>query len=253
VSRTRIARLLAGYRNRPPVDHEAIYEVLEKISAMLADLPDLAELDINPLLADEHGVIALDARAVAVASGLAGSERFAIRPYPDELEESVVWNGRTLLLRPVLPQDESRHAAFLRKVDTTDMRMRFFYSRRSFTHKELVRFTQIDYEREMAFVAVTTGDNGDIETLGVVRAITDPDNTQTEMAIVIRSDLKGGGLGVLLLEKMIRYCRGRGTTEMVASILPGNTRMLALARRMGFTIHATGGDPVEARLLLQAA
>jgi acetyltransferase len=251
VARTRVAKLLAGYRDRPRADHEAIYGVLEKISVLLADIPEITELDINPLLADQSGVLALDARVGVAPAKSKGNERFAIRPYPRELEETVTWNGRKLLLRPILPEDEAQHLRFLQKVNTDDMRMRFFYTRREFAHSELARLTQIDFEREMAFIATTRGKGGEVETFGVVRAITDPDNLQAEMAIILRSDLKGGGLGRLLLEKMIRYCRGRGTAEMTASTLHANHRMLALAKRLGFVSTPTPEGVIELRLQLQ--
>lgn len=254
VARTSVAKLLAGYRDRPRADHDAIYDVLEKISALLADVPEIAELDINPLLADEHGVLALDARIGVAPTTLnaKGNERFAIRPYPRELEETITWNGRALLLRPILPEDEAQHLRFLKTLDADDVRMRLFYSKREIAHSELARLTQIDYEREMAFIATTLNEQGEAETLGVVRAITDPDNVQTEMAIIVRSDLKGGGLGRLLLDKMIRYCRERGTTEMTATVLHANQRMLALAKSVGFTTSPAPEGVLTLRLALQA-
>ncbi len=254
VSRTRVAKLLAGYRDRPRADHEAIYGVLERISALLADVPEITELDINPLLADEAGVLALDARIVVAPAKSKGNERFAIRPYPRELEETITWNGRNLLLRPILPEDEAQHLRFLRKVNADDMRMRFFYTRRELVHSELARLTQIDYDREMAFIAVTSNARGDAETtetIGVARAIIDPDNLQAEMAILLRSDLKGGGLGRILLEKLIRYCRARGTIEMTASTLHANHRMLGLAKNLGFISKPTPEGVYELRLRLQ--
>ncbi len=239
VARTRVARLLAGYAEHAPARLEALYDVLIAVSQMLADLPQLSELKINPLLADAHGVIALDARVRVSADAAAGASHFAIRPYPAHLAETLAWQGRSLLLRPIRPEDESRHRAFLQQIAAEDLRMRIFGSRRELPHNELARLTQIDYAREMAFVAVDEDGAGGSQTLGVVRASTDPDNQDAEFGLLVRSDLKGQGLGRALLAKMIRYARGRGTRRLVAYVLRENTGMRELARSLGFVIDAT--------------
>lgn len=251
ISRTRIARLLPGWRDRPPADINAICRTLVAVSQMVIDLPELAEVDINPLLADEGGVIALDAR-VRVAEAAAGDSRLAIRPYPRELEETYAWADGQMLLRPIRPDDTERHLAFLRRLDPEDIRMRIFSSRREIAPSELARLTQIDYEREMAFIAVAPGEDGQPETLGTVRAVTDADNARAEFGIIVRSDLKGRGLGLLLLRKMIRYCRDRGTGELVGDVLRENGAMLKLAKALGFEVLA-GEDRefVTVRLRLQ--
>jgi acetyltransferase len=239
VARTRIARLLRGYRDRPPADLNALYAALTRVAQLVADLPDVVELDINPLLVDERGVLALDARIkVAPATGT-GVERLAIRPYPQELEERIALHGAEVILRPIRPEDEPQHARFLAAIDPDDLHLRFFRVVRAFAHTELARFTQIDYDREMAFVAVARGAAGDGETLGVVRAISDPEGERAEFAILIRSDLKGQGLGALLMDKLVRYCRARGIRTIVGDVLAHNDRMLSLARELGFTVAAT--------------
>ena len=243
VSRTRVARLLAGYRDHPPVRLDAVLDVLAAISQMLVDLPELAELDINPLLADAQGVIALDARIRVSAGAPAGADHFAIRPYPSHLSEPIVWRGAPLLLRPIRPEDEAQHRTFIERLDAEDIRMRVFYSRRELPRSELARLTQIDYAREMAFIAERTGADGRPETLGTVRAIADPDNIEAEFAVIVRSDCKGLGLGRLLLDKIVRYARGQGTHALVGVVLRENKAMLALARECGFTVDA--GKPVE--------
>jgi acetyltransferase len=252
VSRTRVAKLLAGYRDRPRADLDAIYDVLGKLSRLLIDMPQVVELDINPLLADDKGVIALDARVRVQPPKESGRERLAIRPYPRELEERIEWRGRSLLLRPIRPEDTERHLDFLRKLSPEDIRMRVFHTRRYIAPSELARLTQIDYEREMAFVAVAGDDAG--ETLGVVRAVTDPENARAEFGIVVRSDLKGQGLGSMLFAKIIRYCRERGTQRLVGDVLLENNGMLAMARRNGFTIdRSPEPSAVRVTLALQAA
>lgn len=233
ISRTRIARQLTGYRDRPAVDYDALCLTLLKVSQLLIDVPEIIEIDINPLLADERGVLALDARIGVAHATKRGSQRLAIRPYPKELEEWIEIDGRRCLLRPIRPEDEPEHRCFLDQLDPQDIRFRFFGQIRRFPHSQIARFTQIDYDREMAFIA-TQDVNGSSKTLGVVRAIADPDNARAEFAIVVGSQLKGKGLGRILLTKMIRYCRGRGTGELVGEVLAENARMLNLAKRLGF-------------------
>jgi acetyltransferase len=234
IASTRVARLLAGWRDVPPADVAAVVGVLTTLSQLVADEPRIAELDINPLLADAAGVIALDARVRVSAAAPGGAAHFAIRPYPAELVETIEWHGRTLTLRPIRPEDEAQHLAFLEKLDPVDIRMRIFYSRRAIERSELARLTQIDYEREMAFVATGALADGGEETLGVARAICDPDNEVAEFGIVVRSDLKGGGLGERLMRKLIEHLRQRGTRRLVATVLRENERMLELARLLGF-------------------
>ena len=242
VSRTRIARLLAGYRDHPPARMEAIFDVLVAVSQMLADLPELAELDINPLWADGDGVIALDARIRVAASSNCGTARFAIEPYPAQLEETLSWQGRNILVRPIRPEDEAQHRAFTEQLSHEDLRLRFFNVRRELPRSELARLVQIDYEREMAFVALEPQPDGSTRTLGVARAVTDPDNVEAEFAIILRGDAKGQGLGQLLLDKTIRFLAGRGTRRMAALVLPENGAMRELAVGRGFQIDAAGSD-----------
>ena len=233
IARTRIARLLAGWRDVPAADEAAVVRVLTTLSQLLADEPRIAEIDINPLLADAKGVIALDARVRVQASAPGGAARFSIRPYPSEQVETVNWGERSIVLRPIRPEDEAQHRAFLERLDPIDIRMRIFYSRRSIEHSELARLTQVDYERELAYVA-TQGEGAAPETLAVARATIDPDNVEAEFGIVVRSDLKGGGLGELLMQKLIRHLRERGTQRLVGIVLRENARMLELARQLGF-------------------
>jgi acetyltransferase len=239
ISRTRVSKLLAGYRNRPPAQLDAVADVLVAVSTMLADLPQLAELDINPLLADARGVIALDVRVRVDARAMAGAAHFAIRPYPQELTEVVPWQGGSLTLRPIRPEDEDQHRRFIESLSPEDVRMRVFITRRSLPRSELARLTQIDYAREMAFIAERPGSDGKPETVGTVRAVSDPDNVEAEFAIVVRSDLKGRGLGRLLLGKLQRYARVQGLQRITGVVLRENAAMLDLARHVGFVVDAS--------------
>ena len=259
VSRTRVSKLMAGYRDHPPVDLDAVCDVLIALSQMLADLPELAELDINPLLADADGVIALDARLrvnpndarLRVSRTVsAGAARFAITPYPAELAETVTWQGGVIELRPIRPEDEPQHRAFIEQLAPEDIRLRFFSVRRELPRSELARLTQIDYAREMAFIAVRAQPDGPAQTLGVVRAVIDPDNVDAEFAIIVRSDMKGRGLGHMLMHKMIDFLTGRGTQRMVGDILHENRGMRELARSNGFVVDAAGSDADALRVVL---
>ncbi len=261
IARTKVAKLLAGWRDVPPVDAAALHGVLIALSRLMAEEPRISELDINPLLADAEGVIALDARVRVSAKAPGGAARFAIRPYPAELTESYVWEApagpRTVTVRAIRPEDEARHRDLLERTSAEDIRMRIFYSRRTIERSELARLTQIDYEREMAFVAVApvpAGEGpggGDEETLGVVRTITDPNNFEAEFGILVRSDLQGARLGRRLLTKMIAYQRGRGTKRLVATVLRENSRMLALAKELGMVPDSQGHEPGTVKLALE--
>lgn len=246
VSRTRVWRLLQGYRDRPPVDMDALCLTLVQISQMIVDIPEIVELDINPLLADENGVLALDARIRVARPTGDRSRDLAIRPYPAELEEPfTLHNGLEVLLRPIRPEDEPEHREFLGRLTPEDIRFRFFGLVREFPHSEIARLTQIDYDREMAFIAsAPKADGSGSETLGVVRTVTDPDNETCEFAIIVRSDLKGQGLGYKLLEKMIGYCRARGTKTMTGQVMAGNHPMLDMVRALGFRVKRLEDEPV---------
>jgi len=246
VTRTRVWRLLQGYRDRPPVDMDALCLTLVQISQMIVDIPEIVELDINPLLADENGVLALDARIRVARPTGDRSRDLAIRPYPAELEEPfTLHNGLEVLLRPIRPEDEPEHREFLGRLTPEDIRFRFFGLVREFPHSEIARLTQIDYDREMAFIAsAPKADGSGSETLGVVRTVTDPDNETCEFAIIVRSDLKGQGLGYKLLEKMIGYCRARGTKTMTGQVMAGNHPMLDMVRALGFRVKRLEDEPV---------
>jgi len=253
VDRTRVARLLAGYRNRPAANMDAVLASLVQVSRMVSDIPEIVELDLNPLVADSRGAVVLDARMRLARADRSGStlDRLAIRPYPRELEETIEWNGGPLLLRPIRPEDGPAHLAFFDALTPDDVRYRMFVRIRELQPSQLARFTQIDYDREMAFIATRPNAQGVAETLAVGRVVADPDNISAEFAVTVRSDLKGMGLGKLMMQKLIDYCRSRGTREIVGEALPQNSRITGLAKRMGFTVKSTGLEGMrEMRLIL---
>jgi acetyltransferase len=238
VNRTRVARQLKGYRNHPEADMDGILATLVQVARLVAEIPEIVELDINPLLADRRGAIVLDARMRIAMADRSGStlDRLAIRPYPAELEELVPWDGGELLLRPIRPEDGAAHVAFFAALTPDDIRYRMFVRVRELQPAQLARFTQIDYDREMAFIATRPDAGGHAETLGVGRVVADPDNMSAEFAVTVRSDLKGKGLGVMLMNKLIAYCRARGTREIVGEALPQNAPVIGLVKKLGFTV-----------------
>ncbi len=253
VARTRVSRLLAGWDDTPAVDEAALHGVLLAISQLLAEIPEIAEFEINPLIVNFEGAWAGEAQIRLSATKPAGAANFAIRPYPAHLEETVQWQGQSVLIRPIRPEDEALHMEFLQSLEPQDIRMRVFYSRRSMERSELARLVQIDYAREMVFIAVARAADGKAQTLGVVRAMTDPDNMSAEFGVIVRSDLKGAGLGRLLMHKLIAYLRTQGTARLVATVLDQNDRMLKLARSLGFEevpCANSGGDTRDIVLAL---
>jgi len=238
IGRTRAAELLAAHHHHPAADLDAVALALTQVSQLVVDHPEIVALDINPLFADHRGVIAVDGHIQLTAS--IDRNRLAIKPYPKTLEEDfALRDGRTVLLRPIRPEDEPAHFAMMEKLSAEDIRLRCFRYINDMSHAEMARLTQIDYDREMAFIATVAGADGQPETLGVVRAKVDPDNQAAEFAIILRSDMKRQGLGARLLGKMIAYCRQRGTREFVSDVLTENVGMLKLAAAFKFNIEHT--------------
>lgn len=244
IERTRVSRLLRGYRDVPAVKQDAVATVLVKLSQMAADIPEIRELDINPLLADEAGVLAVDAR-IAVGPGTrkfagAGPANFAVRPYPSQWQRHIaVKDGWRVFVRPIRPEDEPLIHEFLRHVTPQDLRLRFFASMKEFSHAFIARLTQLDYARAMAFVAFDEA-TGDL--LGVVRIHSDSIYENGEYAILLRSDLKGRGLGWALMQMIIEYARSEGLKVISGDVLAENTVMLAMCRSLGFEVKS---DPAE--------
>jgi acetyltransferase len=241
VARTRVAALLDASPSRPAADLGALELTLMKVSQLVAEIPEIAELDVSPLLVDEDGALVTGGyMAIGRAAG-AAVDRLAIRPYPAGLEERfTLRDGSEVTMRPVRPEDEPAHSEFISKLTPEDSHFRFFHYVRSMPHTELARLTQIDYDREMAFVATRRTPGGEPETIGVVRTVADPDNDTAELSIVVRSDLKRQGIGRRLLRKAVEHCRSRGTRELAGDVLAGNESMLSLARAYGgFRVEET--------------
>jgi acetyltransferase len=253
IGRSRIAGLLGGFRDRPAVDRAALAEVLVRVSQLAVDWPGITELDVNPLMAGPSGVMAVDAWIALDPAPVAGTAHLAIAPYPAELEQSVrLRDGRSATLRPIRPEDAEAHAAFFAKLSPEDVRRRFFAPIAALSAEQIARMTQIDYDREMAFIATAPGPDGAAETLGVVRIVREAAEPSGEFAVVVRSDLKGLGLGRTLMEKAIAWARAEGLRVITGEVLAENRPMLRFVEQLGFTLARHADDPelLTARLEL---
>lgn len=252
LSRTRIHGLLKGFRGFPAANLDAIKLTMIKISQMVIDLAEIEELDINPLLVDEYGVMALDARIKVSKSDKSGPQRLAIRPYPQELEETIrIDDGQTFLLRPVVPEDEpALHRAFER-FTPEQIKLRFFAPIKALSHVQAARFTQIDYDREMSLVITQPGIPGGTEIIGTVYITADPDNTRAEYAIIVQDEMTRKGLGAILMDRIIQYARERGIGEIFGDVLRENKPMLELCDQLGFQHYRVEDEPNVVRVELK--
>jgi acetyltransferase len=252
MERTRIYKQLCGYRGFPAANLDAIALTLIRVAQLVIDVPEITELDINPLLADEFGVVALDARIRVAKTEAPPGASLAIRPYPQELEEDVpLGDGRTLLLRPILPEDEPSLKTAFAKLTPEEIRLRFFVPKKTLSHMVAARFTQLDYDREMALILTEHGIPGKAEIYGVVQISTDPDNERAEYALLVRGDMTGMGLGVMLMRRIIDHARSRGIGELFGDVLRENTTMLELCRILGFSRSALPDEPAVFRVTLR--
>ncbi|MDR9826969.1 bifunctional acetate--CoA ligase family protein/GNAT family N-acetyltransferase [Vibrio sp. FNV 38] len=234
-------------QKRPiPLDIETFSSFLATISQIVVDNPELHQLDIHPVMIKGDKITIVDADMVLKKYDGDSQQRLAITPYPSQLEQPIqLKDGRMAVMRPIKPEDEPLHADFVRRVSKEDLYKRFFSDVGEFNHEALAAFTQIDYDREMAFVVQQP--QGDI--LGVARALIAPDNRDAEFAVLIRSDQKGMGLGKQLMTKVIEYCRQRNTAQISGMTMPTNQGMLGLAKQLGFTISIDFEDGTADMLL----
>ncbi|MCP4614368.1 MAG: bifunctional acetate--CoA ligase family protein/GNAT family N-acetyltransferase [Planctomycetes bacterium] len=250
ISHSRIWRIIEENSYRPEQDKEQLCKLLLKLSEIIVDLPNLKCLEINPLLVNKSGLMIMDASvSLSEEEGC-----LSISPYPEHLSEEIKLkrSGREGIMRAIRGEDEPNHLEFYNKLSPQSIRLRYFYSRGVPSHQELANWTQIDYDREMAFIiSVPREEEKGVETLGVVRAVTDADNVRAEFSVVIRDDLQGEGLGVALMSKIVEYCRSRGTLQIIGSTLPTNKGMQNLAQKLGFeNSYNIEEDVVDMKMML---
>jgi acetyltransferase len=245
VSRTRIHHLLSGYRDRPPADLTAITFALMKISQLAVDCPEVVELDINPLLADETGVMALDARIRIAKPAMPAEARLAIRPYPRDLEMAMTLrDGRAAISRPIRPEDAFALSEMFKGSAPGDLYFRFLEAFQEIPQDLAARLSQIDYDREMAFgifLPRTTEQNASeaamkAEMIGVVHLVMSPDRDSGEIAVIVRSDMKGRGIGYFMMQHIMAYAEAQGIREIHGQVRKDNFAMLKMSRELDFEI-----------------
>jgi acetyltransferase len=250
IERTRIAALLKGYRDRPAADIEGVVNVLVALSQIVADHAEIVDLDINPLLCDSQGVIAVDGRIRVRAAATAARSRLAIRPYPQQLETEIrTPEGQSYRVRPIKPEDEPALRRFADEVDTGDLWHAFFSPLRDRTHETAARLSQIDYDREMTLVAWEG-----TRIAGLARATADPDFERSECAVIIRADLREKRLAKQLLQALLRAIAEQGVRQAVMMFPADQARMLNLSTDLGFesTASPAGAPQIERVLNLNA-
>jgi acetyltransferase len=245
IRRTKIAKSLGEFRNMPAADTDALVDVLLRVSNMACELPWLQEMDINPLILDERGAIAVDARIVVGVPhpSTDAYAHMAIHPYPADLETQFqLPNGQDVTIRPIRPEDAEIEQAFVRNLSEEAKYFRFMHAVHELTPEMLVRFTQIDYDREMALIAVTEEDGHEVQH-GVVRYVTNPDQNSCEFALVVSDEFRGHGFGQRMLKRLMEIARSRGLDMMEGEVLTANHRMLDMVRSMGFQVQRNPDDP----------
>ncbi len=261
IDSTRAAKILGQFHNMPPADREAIKEVLLCISEMVCELPWIQELDLNPLIVDENGAIAADARIVIDHAASATGDRYAhmsIYPYPVHLVQEWQMNdGQVVTIRPIRPEDADMEQEFVKAMSDESRYYRFMDTLRELTQTMLVRFTQIDYDREMALVATVAlevEDNVDgIEPpekqIGVARYVVNPDGESVEFALAVGDDWQKCGVGRKLMTALIECARMKGYRAVVGDVLSTNAKMFRLMTSLGFTIHPHPDDTAVKRVV----
>lgn len=244
ISQTRIAKLLSNFRNLPAVNMPALVQVLCRVSEMVCELPQIKELDINPLIADENGVMALDARIVIerVSPSRNRYSHMAVHPYPSHLVSQLqLADGQDITIRPIRPEDASLEQSFVRELSPQSKYFRFMQGLNELTQQMLVRFTQLDYNRELALIAVLNEHHKEVE-LGVVRYIINPDGESCEFALVVADKWQHKGIGSHLMNALINAAHQRGIKLMEGEILANNKNMLKLMTSLGFSLETCADD-----------
>ena len=244
IDQTRVARLLAGFRQHPAVDRAAVVRVLQRISDLVCEFPEVQELDINPLFAGPSGVLAVDARITIARppASLRRHEHMAITPYPRHLvRQDYLADGTPVTIRPIRPEDAEAEQAFVRGLSDEARQFRFMYSLKELTPVMLAQFTQIDYSREMALVAVVD-EKGKAVQHGVARYVINPDGTSCEFAIVVSDKLQHQGLATRMMQALMDAARDHGLRLMEGTVLANNKPMLQLMSDLGFRIHRSHDD-----------
>ena len=245
IQRTKVSKLLGEFRNMPAVDMDQLVEVLLGVSSMACELPWIQEMDINPLIMDENGIVAVDARLVVdyPKPSTDPYNHLAIHPYPVHLVKQIQLNdGTDIVIRPIRPEDAEIEAEFVRDLSTESKYFRFMNSVQELSQEMLVRFTQIDYHNEMALLAVKS-DGDSEEQIGVARYTTNLDKKSCEFALVVSDNWRGRGIAHHLMHRLMQIARDRGLERMEGQVLGNNVKMLQLMQVLNFQITTDPDDP----------
>ncbi|MDH3787948.1 MAG: bifunctional acetate--CoA ligase family protein/GNAT family N-acetyltransferase [Xanthomonadales bacterium] len=245
IRRTKVSKLLGEFRNMPAVNMDQLIEVLLGVSAMACELPWIQEMDINPLIIDDQGLVAVDARIVVdyPKPSTDPYNHLAIHPYPIQLIKQVQLNdGTDIVIRPIRPEDAEIEAEFVRGLSTESKYFRFMNSVQELSQEMLVRFTQIDYHNEMALIAVTSG-GGREEQIGVARYTTNLDKKSCEFALVVSDKWRGRGIAHHLMHRLMQVARDRDLELIEGQVLANNVKMLQLMKSLSFQISNDTDDP----------
>ncbi len=227
---------------------EHLEEILVRLSQLAVDFPQLYDLEVNPLALRGGRFVAAGARAILWDRGIAAPDHLATAPYPNQYESTdVLRDGTPVLIRPIRPEDAPSHYDFVRSLSARTMYDRFFGFRREVSDEQMVRFTQIDYSREVAIVARAERDGAE-RTIGVARLVYDPHEGTHEFAVVVADRWQSSGIGSMLMGRLIAIARDRRLPALYGSVLTTNTRMLALAHRLGFVVTERDAETVVIRL-----
>ena len=250
LAKTKAAKYLQAFRHLPPAKIDALIEVLLNVSTMVSELPEILELDINPLIVDDRGVMAVDARIKAELSHqLSPYSHMAIHPYPHELTQyQQLTNGSNITIRPIRPEDAVMEKDFVHRLSGRTKYFRYMQALQELTSEMIVRFTQIDYDREMAFVAVTE-DKRMPNELGVGRYVMNPDGHSVEFALVVSDDCQRLGIGSKLMKTLMQSAKNKGMTFFEGEVLAVNTPMLSLVKKLGFSIEEVADDHEVVRVV----
>jgi acetyltransferase len=248
IRRSRVGDVLGkALPDRPAADEDALAETLVRVSQLIVDFPEIAELQIPSLFADEHGVLAVDAW-LRLRAPDEPEARLAIAPYPAHLIEHRTMGPDRITIRPIRPEDAEAHTAFFARLSPEDIRYRFFSAMRELSPEQTVRLTQVDYDREMAFLAVKDVTN---ETVAVARLACEPGGESGEFAVIVQADMKGRGLASHLMHRLVDWARSQGLKRVTGQVLSDNAPMLGFIRHFGFGVHRMPDDPEVMEAVLQ--
>ena len=251
MQRTRVYRLLRGYRHLPSADLEKLEEMLMRLAQLVTDFPEIVELDINPLFITKGQPLAGDARMIVEESPVPAPRHLIIAPYPNQyVSHWMLEDGTPVMLRPMRPEDEPLVADFLASCSEETIYFRYFRRIKRWTHDMLIRFTQNDYDREIGIMAVGVPPGPEV-MMGVSRLVTTPDRKHAEFAIIVADAWHGKGLGSKLIQRLIEVARDMGVKQLWGAVLSENHPMLALAQKHGFTLKKDAeGETVHLEMTL---